>query len=93
MYYVGNSDKDCSEEIKSHLGMYVSAMKEDMLNNSKKSGFAPIANAYVFPEGIEGAALMSNNYKKCFDKTGQIFETFSNKKNAIAWANQCLQEC
>ncbi len=58
----------------------------------RKNNLIPLVSAYVFKDEVEGAKLMPNEYKKCYDSAKMNFCSFDNEEKAIAHIRTYLPE-
>lgn len=60
------------------------------LKAQKRAGLSARVSALVFNQDIEGAILMIDKYKRCFEVAGLEYRHFENKEEAIKWAQKYI---
>lgn len=55
-------------------------------------GAAPIASAFIFTPGIEGANFCNTSYQQAYEYAGVDYHEFDNYEAALVWARKKLKD-
>lgn len=61
------------------------------LKDLKKNNLIALANAYVFPNDVEGVSFMHERYEKCYKDAGLIISIFNNEEEAFFWVKSFFE--
>lgn len=65
---------------------------QHFLKQCVDEGAAPIASAFVYTPGIEGANLSNASYRKAYEYAGVEYQEFEGYEQALVWAREKLKE-